>query len=76
MEGHPLPTVVWKKDDDIAKDKRITIETHGNASLFESSITITNLRNTDAGAYVCSATNDASKQNVPSKPGQLVVNCK
>lgn len=79
MEGNPKPTISWQKDGhviDLSQDNRITVETKGNASLWESTITINSLKSTDGGGYVCVATNAATEKTVLSRTGKLVVNCK
>ncbi|XP_018420477.1 PREDICTED: roundabout homolog 3 [Nanorana parkeri] len=63
--GHPEPTISWKKENARIsdKDERITIR--------GGKLMISNTRKTDAGMYVCVATNMVGERD--SEPAQLVV---
>ncbi|XP_063799817.1 roundabout homolog 3 isoform X4 [Pseudophryne corroboree] len=63
--GHPEPTISWKKENVRIsdKDERITIR--------GGKLMISNTRKTDAGMYVCVATNMVGERD--SEPAQLVV---
>ncbi|KAM4702558.1 roundabout homolog 3 isoform 1-T1 [Rhinophrynus dorsalis] len=63
--GHPEPTISWKKDNTRIsdKDERITIR--------GGKLMISNTRKTDAGMYICVATNMVGERD--SEPAQLVV---
>eukprot|EP00079_Xenopus_tropicalis_P027964 XP_012822435.1 PREDICTED: roundabout homolog 3 isoform X2 [Xenopus tropicalis] len=63
--GHPEPTISWKKDNMRIsdKDERITIR--------GGKLMISNTRKSDAGMYICVATNMVGERD--SEPAQLVV---
>ncbi|XP_048471330.1 roundabout homolog 3 [Rhincodon typus] len=63
--GHPEPTISWKKNNILIndKDERITIR--------GGKLMISNTRKTDAGMYVCVATNMVGERD--SEPADLVV---
>ncbi|XP_075046491.1 roundabout homolog 3 isoform X4 [Mixophyes fleayi] len=63
--GHPEPTISWKKENVRIsdKDERITIR--------GGKLMISNTRKTDAGMYICVATNMVGERD--SEPAQLVV---
>ncbi|NXK01048.1 ROBO1 protein, partial [Corythaixoides concolor] len=63
--GHPEPTVTWKKDGARldGDDERLTIR--------GGKLMVTSTRKSDAGIYVCVATNVVGERD--SEPAQLVV---
>ncbi|NXT58637.1 ROBO2 protein, partial [Pluvianellus socialis] len=63
--GHPQPSVSWKKDGTRLGDEDERLTMRGGKLM------LANARKSDAGVYVCVATNVAGERD--SEPAQLVV---
>ncbi|NWS37544.1 ROBO2 protein, partial [Probosciger aterrimus] len=63
--GHPEPSISWKKNGArlSATDERLTLR--------GGKLMLANTRKSDAGVYVCVATNTAGEKD--SEPAELVV---
>jgi hypothetical protein len=69
--GIPVPDVRWQKDGtNLTLPSHVTQTTNSGVSI----LNITGVKRTDAGSYVCIASN--SKGTMHSTAGILTVNCK
>ncbi|XP_062508828.1 peroxidasin homolog isoform X2 [Corticium candelabrum] len=74
--GYPIPTITWSRVDDLPKSSKI--EKNGT-------LILRNVTQSDVGQYICTAQNDIGKKthsltltidlnNIPTLPGEAVVN--
>ncbi|NWW94587.1 ROBO2 protein, partial [Rhynochetos jubatus] len=63
--GHPEPSISWKKNGAQLSDKNERLTIRGGKLM------LANTRKSDAGAYVCVATNVVGERD--SEPAELVV---